>query len=66
MNDLAYTTFYILRHAESKTGKTDVLEKVSALTEKGVKQAQKRAIEFKNIKVHTAFCSDIIRAKRTA
>lgn len=73
MNNI--TTFYIVRHGESEENAhpdPDSLpvnhwgEYQAPLTERGEKQAQKRAEELRNIHFDAAFSSDLTRAKQTA
>ena len=64
------TTFYILRHAESKgnakIANDHALGRGSELTQIGHEQAVEISKTFKNIKFDTIFSSDLTRAIQTA
>lgn len=61
-------TFYIVRHAQSETNTAHVLSGHvdDNLSEEGIKQAQARANELRNIHFDAAFSSDLTRAHHTA
>lgn len=63
-----FTTIYLVRHGEVEwnvkklvLGQTDL-----ALTEKGIKQAEKLKNKLRSIKFDAIFSSDLVRAKKTA
>lgn len=69
MSDKAntYSTIYLIRHGQSESNQAEVLgQKDSKLTEKGKKQARKRAKELSHIKFDGIYSSNFARANETA
>jgi len=60
------TTFYIVRHGESKANIGISDSNDSDLTDLGIEQSKKLSFEFVNIHFDAVFSSNLIRAKRTA
>jgi len=59
---------FLIRHAESidnVEGRFSGLRDVK-LTEKGIQQSEQLSLRLKNTEVDAVFCSDLIRARRTA
>lgn len=63
-----FCTFYIVRHAQSETNTAHIMsgQLDDNLSEEGIKQAQNRAQDLKDIHFDAAFSSDLIRANHTA
>jgi broad specificity phosphatase PhoE len=67
-NNKNYCTLYIVRHGQTEWNVDSIIQgqKDSALTKKGVVQAEATAQKLKNIKFDAIFSSDLSRAQRTA
>lgn len=63
-----YCTLYLVRHGETEWNIEHITQGHldSALTEKGIQQAEETADEFKGIHFDAIFSSDSLRAQRTA
>jgi len=61
-----YCTFYIVRHGESKANAAKLHGLDTKLTDKGKKQAELLAQQFKQIHFDAIFSSPLVRAKETA
>ncbi|MEK7558970.1 MAG: histidine phosphatase family protein [Patescibacteria group bacterium] len=68
MNNNSPTTFYLVRHGETKWNVEKIIQGHidSPLTKKGVEGARTLAKELKKIKFDMFFSSDLLRAKKTA
>lgn len=62
------TTFYLIRHGETEKNRALVIQGHgdSPLSEEGERQARVRAEVLTDIHFDQAFCSDLLRARRTA
>lgn len=68
-NDSAnYTTIFIVRHGQTEWNLQDILQGQldSALTEKGLQQAEELVERFGGVEFAAVFSSDLLRARRTA
>lgn len=63
-----FCRFYIVRHGETTANAAGVIQghMNADLTDKGIEQAMRRAIDFKVVQFADVFSSDLLRAQRTA
>ncbi len=68
IDEKKYTSFYLVRHGQTTANCSNLLQGAldAPLSEKGEGQAVARRAYFKDIALDAVFCSDLIRAQRTA